>query len=597
MIKGSRVKGQGSRGIQKQFILISVFLFFVSVFFFNPTPYTLHPTPCRAQEPDLEFTLDVNSSTIPLPKIFKPNIDLSGRGYHRDNTWPQALAAKEVLDIWQQDIGFRGVYRLQYNLWEINQLAGDKQAQNKLLANYENIIKRISDAGGIVILDIFGTPAGLGKVLDKKSPPLNPKAFKALIKDTVRDLSCNKRYNIWYEVWNAPDLDDFFLGRKQEYFNLYRAVAEGIKELRAETKMHIPVGGPSVSWWFQTLDGNTVATPQKSLIYELIKFCYRYRLPLDFISWHGFSTDPAAESQNTIYKKSEVKLIRDWLSYFKFDRNIPLIVDEWNYDRSANILPERKEKSYIGASYIPARIKNMHEAGIDHQVYFCLEDFKNNKEGVVRNVGVFSFDQASSEYKGGPKAAYNGLRMLSLLGRDLYAVKFSDEFVGVIATKRESGIAILIYNYVDPEIVNSFLSRNIAALKGSERKMLLNLIKSGRLEKIISGQLDIKAIRATKRTKELLKKTKELSGRAANFIFSPRKLNLRLNNLKNNYSFRRFVIDSSCSADCKFTPLEEKEITMGAGYQQTLELGPYSLQLVILEEKPAAEDAEKNNAG
>ena len=47
---------------------------------------------------DLELTLDVTSNTIPLPKIFKPNIDLSGRGFHREVTWPQGMAAGEVLD-------------------------------------------------------------------------------------------------------------------------------------------------------------------------------------------------------------------------------------------------------------------------------------------------------------------------------------------------------------------------------------------------------------------------------------------------------------------------------------------------------------------
>ncbi len=567
-------------------------IFLALLFVLNSQLTTPGPQLLFAQESDLEFTLDARAGTIPLPKIFKPNIDLSGRGYHRDTGWPQGLAAKEVLDIWQQDIGFRGVYRLQYSLWEINQLSSDKNLQGQLLANYEGIIKKISDAGGIVILDIFGTPAGLGKVLDKKSPPLNLKAFKGLIKDTIRDLSCKKRYNIWYEVWNAPDLDDFFLGRKQEYFNLYRAVAESIKELMAEAKIHIPVGGPGVSWWFQNLGGNTIVTPQKSLIYELIKFCYRYRLPLDFISWHGFSTDPAAGKENTIYKKTAVKLVRDWLSYFKFDRNTPLIVDEWNYDRSANVLPERKGKSYICASYIPARIKNMYEAGIDYQVYFCLEDFKNNKEGVVRNVGAFTFDPEYTGYKGSPKAIYNAFRMISMLGADLYTAKFEDEFAGVIATRGESGIAVLIYNYIDPEIVNNYLSRNIATLKGSERKILLKLIKSGRLEKIILGQPGVDKLRATKKIKALLKKARDLNDKAAKFITAARKINLKINNLKGNYSYRRFSVDSSCSLDCKFAPLEEKQIQAPA-YQEALELSPYSLHLIILDKGPAADEIQK----
>ena len=402
---------------QAKFIKIVLALLIFTGYGLRVTGYKLF----AQQTDDLEFTVDANSSVIALPKIFQPNIDLSGRGFHRQTTWPQGLAAPEVLDAWGKEIGFGRMYRLQYNLWEINQFAKDKEGQGKLLDNYESVIKKITEAGGIVILDIFSTPAGLGQTLDKKSPPWDFRAFKELIKNHMRLLSCNKRYNIWYEVWSAPDLDDFFLGRKQEYLNIYRAVAEAAKELGAENKIYIPVGGPATSWWFQNFDYNTIITAERSLIYELIKFCYRRQLPLDFISWHAYATDPKAEKETTLYKKkTAIALIRDWLSYFDFDRNTPLIIDEWNYDTSANILPERQEKSYIAASYIPSRIKKMYEAGINYQLYFCLEDFQNNKEGVVRNVGVFGFDSEASEYKGAPKSIYNVFRMLSSLGNSAF---------------------------------------------------------------------------------------------------------------------------------------------------------------------------------
>ena len=549
------------------------------------------------QTDDLEFTLDVNSSTIALPQIFKPSIDLSGRGFHRQTSWPQGLAASEVLDTWAKDIGFNSVYRLQYNLWEINQLAKDKDAQDKLLNNYENIIKKITEAGGIVILDIFSTPAGLGQALDKKSPPWDFRAFKELIKNHIRNLSCNKRYNIWYEVWSAPDLDDFFLGRKQEYLNLYRAVAEATKELSQEFKIYIPVGGPATSWWFQNFDANSIITAERSLIYELIKFCYRYHLPLDFISWHAYSTDPKAEKEATIYKKTGIALLKDWLSYFNFDRNTPLIIDEWNYDTNANILPERKEKSYISASYIPSRIKQMYEAGINYQLYFCLEDFQDNKEGIVRNVGIFGFDSEAFEYKGAPKSVYNVFRMLSNLGNNMFSapLKPNDEFVDVIATKTQDRIALLIYNYTDPEIARNYLSRNIASLNGAERKVLLNIITSGRLEKILSHSIEISKIRASKRLKTLLTRAKELNDRAEKFKSGTRNINMSIKNIKGNYSYQKYKIDSSCSINCAFDVLEEKELNLSDAYQETLTLNPYSVNMIILSKKQPAEP--ENTAG
>ena len=125
---------------------------------------------CFAQTPDeLEIVLDLDSPSVALPKIYKTNIDLSGRGAHSDAGWPQTLAAKDVLDIWQKDLGLGCFYRIQYNLWEVAQLAKDEAIQGKLLENYEEAIKKISDSGGTVILDLFGTPSGLGRVLDKNS--------------------------------------------------------------------------------------------------------------------------------------------------------------------------------------------------------------------------------------------------------------------------------------------------------------------------------------------------------------------------------------------------------------------------------------------
>jgi beta-xylosidase len=568
-------KGKFEVGISKFLIFSFGFTLCVSGF-----------TPAAAQEGDLEFTVDAAANTVPLPNIFQPNIDLSGRGAHSEPTWPQVLAAKEALDIWQKDIGFTGIYRLQFTLWEISQLAKDKDSQDKLLGNYERIIKSISDSGGTVILNIFSMPPGLGKVLDKKSAPWDLKAFKELIRGYIRELSCNKKYKVWYEVWSAPDLDEFFVGGKQEYLDLYRAVAESARELETETKIDIPVGGPGVSWWFQSFDGNNILEPEKSLIYELIKFCSEKNLPLDFITWHAYSSGPKTEKEVTAYNKPATGLIREWLTYFNLDSNIPLVIDEWNYDSGANLLPARHERSFISASYIPARIKNMHGAGIDYQLFFSLEDFKENKEGVIRNTGIFWFDQDPAGYKGGPKAVYNIFRMLKTLGKDMYPVKPSDEFCGAIATKTSDGFAVLIYNYIDPEIFMNCLSAEISLLAEKERRPLLNIIKSGKLDKIIRRELDVSRLALSKKAKDLLRKALDLNDKAAKFKEASRNIKLNFKNLKENYLYERYIVNSLCSANCEFKPSEEKEITPAGIYQEALALEPYSVNLIILKTKP-----------
>ena len=534
---------------------------------------------------ELEFNLDLNSTTVILPKIFKPSIDLSGRGTQRDKSWPQTVSAKEALTAWQADLGFNNFYRLQYNLWEIQQLSDDLAAQEKLLNSYEEIIKKVSDGGGTVILNLFGTPFGLGRVLDRNSAPHNLKAYKELVKNTIRKLSCEKKYNIWYEVWNAPDLEDFFLGERAEYLNLYRAVAQVVKELRLESKIQIPLGGPCVSAWFRNIEPNSILTPESSLIYELIKYCYNYRLPLDFISWHAYSSDPREEKQNTIYNKSFIKLIREWLSYFRFDSNIPLIVDEWNFDGSANILAGRGKNANIGASYIPARLKNMFEAGLDYQIYFCLEDFGGNKGAITRNLGVNAFEFAHPQVKSYPKSSYNIFRMLNILGQDLFTAGINDDYVGIIATKSQDYLAILIYNYIDPQAAMNYLSRNIVSLNSNDRKSLLNIVKSDRMEKVLLGQLDIATLRLSAKAKEILIRAIELNNLRKKFSTINRKLKIILKNLKDTYVASKYIVDSKCNRDCEFKPSEEKEIDFNKNYVETIELSPYSTQLLVFKKK------------
>ena len=562
-----------------RFLFLILFLFFGSVISFAQTPE------------ELEFNLDLNSPVVSLPKIYRPSVDLSGRGKQNDKTLPQTLAAADALATWQTNLGFRNFYRIQYNLWEIQQLASDKEAYAKLLGNYEEIIKKISDSGGTVILDLFGTPSGLGAVLDKNSAPHNLKIYKELVKDTIRKLSCEKKYNIWYEVWNAPDLGDFFLGGRSEYFNLYRIIGEAVNELRRETKIYIPLGGPSVSAWFRNIEPNTILTPEGSLIYELIKYCYSYRLPLDFISWHAYSSDPTEEKQETIYNKPFVELIREWLTYFKFNSNIPLLVDEWSFDGAANILTERAKLAHISASYIPARLKNMYEAGIDYQTYFCLEDFGDNQAGVIRNLGIFSFDLAHPENKGYAKVNYNLWRMLDLLGQDLFTFKFNDEFVGVISTKSVDYLALLIYNYIDPQAAMNYISHNLVHLNSAEQKAILGIVKSDRMKKILAGQLSLATLRLSVKTKTLLSRAIELNSAVNKFSTTNRKIKISLKGLKDIYHLSKYIINSNCSRNCEFKPSFEKDVDFNQDYVEATELSPYSVQLLVFKKKPVPPEA------
>jgi len=553
-------------------VFIKVILFLIINFYFLSF--------CFAQVKDLEFNLDINSKTTPLPLIFSPSIDLSGRGYHSDVSWPAHLADKNVLSRWQSEIGFnKGFFRLYFDLWEIEKLKNDPFLRKAIFDNYEKIIKNISEAKGKIILVLYGTPSGLAEVLDKRAFPSDLKSWQSYIKEFIRYFSCQKRYDIWYEVWSSPESEDFFLGTKNQYLELYKAVAEVIKELEKENKIHIPLGGPGVSSWFKNFEENSIFYPERSLIYELIKFCSQKKLPLDFISWHAFSDDPLAEKEITIYGKYPAQIIRDWLSFFHLDIKTPLIITEWNYDSGSNWDEMRSEKSYVVSSFIPARLKSMFEAGLDAQIYFCLEDFQNNKEGININRGVFSYS-LENPYLSNAKSIYNLYLFLNQLGDKFYGCFSLDDFVQVLATARDSEIILLISNYIDPHIGRNYIFRNLSKLNQKDIHKVVQLYSSLKLDEVIIKKIDLNDI--SDRLKNMFKEASKLQEKKELFKDKVRYIKINLNNLKGSYIYQRYSINSGCNWDCSFLPIEEKIIDIQDSYQENLELAPYSVELIIL---------------
>jgi hypothetical protein len=542
-----------------------------------------------AQDDLVEYTLNTSGNTIALPQCFRPSLDLSGRGFHPDPAWPQSVAASEAIDVWHNEFGACGFYRIQLNLWEVSMLERNPALQREWTQNYEALIRRISDAGGTVIVDIFSTPPGTGKIFDKKSAPVDLVTFKRTVKEYMRYFSCIRKYSVWYEVWSAPDLDDFFIGRQQEYLNIYKAVAECSRELKAQYKVNIPVGGPSSSWWYRGFESSaTILVPERSLIYELIKFCYQNKLPLDFISWHAYTSDPKAEKELTAYNKTAVSLIQEWLTYFHFT-GVSLVVDEWNFDAGLNKAPERNPRAAVGASFIPCRLKHMFEAGLDRQVFFCLEDFQDNKEGVERNVGAFGYEPGL-EYRGIPKKILSVFRMLNSLGGTMFipSANFNDEFVGVIATSAPDAFAVLVYNYIDPDIFKNYLSRNIAVLKDAERAAIVSLVKSEAYCRVASGEKSLDEIRLPGRSKTFVKKALELARLADKYRQMPRRLRLTVKGKPENYTYQEYRMDDSTNPDTGFVPFTQGEFSTGGSID--VELAPYSVRLYVFKKMAKKEN-------
>lgn len=122
-----------------------------------------------------------------------------------------------------------------------------------------------------------------------------------------------------FEVWNEPDLEDFWSGGQQRYFELYEATARAVKRVDPRLK----VGGP--------------ATSRCQWIEAFVEFCQRYDVPLDFISTHHYCADSALDldgTATTVYRgqaamRVDVLAVRDQIKRAA-RTNLELHFTEWN---------------------------------------------------------------------------------------------------------------------------------------------------------------------------------------------------------------------------------------------------------------------------
>ena len=107
------------------------------------------------------------------------------------------------------------------------------------------------------------------------TPPKDYNKWADLIKNLTAHFT--ERYGAeevktWYfEVWNEPNLSPgFWSGTQEDYFKLYQYSAKAIKSVNKEYR----VGGP--------------ATAGAAWVPEMISFCSKNSIPLDFISTHSY---------------------------------------------------------------------------------------------------------------------------------------------------------------------------------------------------------------------------------------------------------------------------------------------------------------------
>lgn len=227
--------------------------------------------------------------------------------------------------------------------------------------------------------------------------------------------------NIYYEVWNEPDLDTFgswSMSGPKNYGTLYSWSVLGAKQ--AQNVRRFFIGGPVVSSLFP------------EWVTGFLQFVSSQKLRLDFISWHRYSHKTDAFQTDAATLES----ILSQPSYLLY-RGLPRVISEWGFDSFVN----EKFNTQVAAAHTIASIRNMIDYPFEGAFSFELMD---NPE---TNWGIFTL-------KGEKKARYDALVLLNQLEGNRLLVSGEGTFVSAIASKNSAMIQTILVNY-DPQSANS----------------------------------------------------------------------------------------------------------------------------------------------
>lgn len=293
--------------------------------------------------------------------------------------------------------------------------------------------------------------------------------WAALIQNLTRHFT--ERYGrdevkTWYfEVWNEPNLKDgFWVGSRDDYFKLYRYSAEAVKSVDKDYK----VGGP--------------ATAGAAWVPEMIQFCSKNSVPIDFISTHAYGVKQGYldeyGSTGTVLDKNPAAISGDIINSRKQIQasaipGLELHYTEW----SASYTPaDPIHDSYHEAAYILNKIKQTGGAANSMSYWTFTDIFEEAGPRFTPFHGGFGL----MNIEGIKKPAYYAYMFMNKLGNTELLNADSSSWA---CKDKKGGLQVLAwdYTYTLPDSVNNqaYYVRDLPAKSKGMVRLLISGIPQG----------------------------------------------------------------------------------------------------------------------
>jgi xylan 1,4-beta-xylosidase len=306
--------------------------------------------------------------------------------------------------------------------------------------------------------DIAKDPGGLCWWNAHSTPPADFTRWKEVIEHFVRH--CIARYGLnevrsWYfEIWNEPNLDGFWRGTQQQFFEMYKVIALAIKAIDPQLR----IGGPSTSSFhpdeaeYQRLKSKKDITAADFIgveskapwMEEFLAYCESENLPLDFVSSHPYPTsypidsagDQLEVSRPVTSTREDILWLRKAMAKTRY-KNAEIHLTEWSSSPSI----QDHTRDYPQEATFIVKV-NLDCIGLAQSLtYWTFTDIFEEAGGADT---VFNGGFGLVNFQGIVKPGFHAYRMLHGLGdTELHREE------GCIVTRHsQSGqVSALLYNY------------------------------------------------------------------------------------------------------------------------------------------------------
>ena len=234
----------------------------------------------------------------------------------------------------------------------------------------------------------------------------------------------------WYfEVWNEPNLKQFWTGSQDQYFQLYRGAAIAIKSVHPSLR----IGGP--------------ATAANAWTGDFLEYCDANRVPADFVSTHHYPTDGLGNDGDAPASRladGHRGALREQASETRRRAGSkPVFYTEWN--TSADPRDPLHDESYAAAFVVKTALEA--SSLVQGYGYWTFSDIFE-EEGFPSQPFHGGFGLLSIH--GIAKPSYRAFELLHGLGTEMLPMTGNHATVDAWVVQHRSETAIVLTNHALP---------------------------------------------------------------------------------------------------------------------------------------------------